>query len=294
MRTVQFLVCKGAKVYLAARSEYRVSEAIKQLKEEGINDGTLHFLQLDLADPKSAKYSAEKFMQIENRLDILVNNAAKGPESGSYQLDSNGLLDVMVINHLGPYAFTEALLPLLKSTAAKPDSDVRIVYVSSAAHTFPTIGSFKGRQYLNKEFGDSFMGRLTTYGNSKLPNILHCNDLQRRLDQENVPITCLSVHPGTVDTPAQRHFFVGSMPSIMQPIGKLILPTFTVTSEQGAMTSAFAAAGTKVGLDRDAYKGVYLTPFGKIDTPSKHATNQRTIDELRETTEQVLRELDAL
>ena len=37
-------------------------------------------------------------------------------------------------------------------------------------------------------------------GVSKLMNLLWVSELQRRLDEEGVPITLMTVHPGTVST----------------------------------------------------------------------------------------------
>lgn len=50
---------KGAKVYLAARSEQRALGALKRLKEESGKDAI--WLKLDLADLPSIKAAAEEF-----------------------------------------------------------------------------------------------------------------------------------------------------------------------------------------------------------------------------------------
>lgn len=44
---------------------------MERLKKEGLGDGSLHWLKLDLSDPRGAKSSAEEFMKKEDRLDIL-------------------------------------------------------------------------------------------------------------------------------------------------------------------------------------------------------------------------------
>jgi NADP-dependent 3-hydroxy acid dehydrogenase YdfG len=58
-------------VYIAGRNEERVSAAIKELESEGIKDGSLHFLKIDLADPRLAKQAGEEFLRKETRLDVL-------------------------------------------------------------------------------------------------------------------------------------------------------------------------------------------------------------------------------
>ncbi len=56
---------------MAARSEERALAAIKQLQSENINDGSVHWLKLDLSDPRAAKRAAQEFLEKETRLDII-------------------------------------------------------------------------------------------------------------------------------------------------------------------------------------------------------------------------------
>lgn len=70
---MQQLARKGAKVYMAARSEERAKAAIERLQAEGLQPGNGEVLwwELDLSDPRKAKASAEKFVEKERRLDVL-------------------------------------------------------------------------------------------------------------------------------------------------------------------------------------------------------------------------------
>ena len=70
---MQHLARKGAKVYIAGRSEARVKAAIERLRAEGLEpgNGAIEWLQLDLGDPRKVKESAEKFAEKETRLDVL-------------------------------------------------------------------------------------------------------------------------------------------------------------------------------------------------------------------------------
>jgi NAD(P)-dependent dehydrogenase (short-subunit alcohol dehydrogenase family) len=61
---------KGAKVYLAARSPQKAMAAIEELKKEKLK-GKIEFLHLDLKDPKGVKAATKKFLEEEDRLDIL-------------------------------------------------------------------------------------------------------------------------------------------------------------------------------------------------------------------------------
>ena len=50
----------------------------------------------------------------------------------------------------------------------------------------------------------------------------------------------------------------------------------------------FAATSPKVLNDRKAYGGAYLMPFGKIETPSEDARNEKLAKELWNTSERVV------
>jgi NAD(P)-dependent dehydrogenase (short-subunit alcohol dehydrogenase family) len=61
-------------VYIACRSEDKAKVSISEIEEELQRDatgGSVHWLQLDLSDPRLAKEAATKFLQKEERLDIL-------------------------------------------------------------------------------------------------------------------------------------------------------------------------------------------------------------------------------
>lgn len=53
----------------------------------------------------------------------------------THAVTKEGIVDTLATNHFGPFAWTEALLPSLKSAAAEPNSDVRIVIVSNYGFT---------------------------------------------------------------------------------------------------------------------------------------------------------------
>ncbi|KAF5328365.1 hypothetical protein D9619_013244 [Psilocybe cf. subviscida] len=290
--TVQWLLRKGAKVYIAGRSQERVAVAITMLESEGIKNGSVHALKLDLADPRLARQSAEDFLSMESRLDILVNNAALGVGAGpqEFSLNEYGLKNIMTTNYISHFVFTETLLPLLKKTAVEENSDVRIVNVTSKIHERIEIDSFKGKDMLNKEYGDTLNGRLGTYSLSKLANILHIKHLQKRLDSETIPITCIALNPGAVATPGVDKFFdsVGFLGRILKVI---VIPLSFLSLSKGGMNSAFAAAGQDIKKDKLLYKGAYLMPVGKITQPSRAALDNRLATELYNTTKEILSEI---
>jgi len=68
------LLSKGAKVYIAARSQEKSQKAIDELKKETGNE-SVFFLKLDLTDLVAIKAAAEEFIGKESELHGLYNNA---------------------------------------------------------------------------------------------------------------------------------------------------------------------------------------------------------------------------
>lgn len=302
--TVKQLARRGAKVYLGARDESKATGAIAKLQAEGLGQGQVVWLKVDFSDPRLAKRAAEEFIDCESRLDILstcllpwdsphshealfltVNNAAQ--LTGAFEKSNDGISKLMVVNHFGPYVFTRTLLPLMSKTSEEPNSDVRIVTLTSFAHdraraAAPDI-SFRDIEDFNTEFADDFYPDWSRYSVTKLTNILFMNELQRRLDASKTAITCISIHPGEVNTFASRTPF--------PVLASIFMGLFFVTPEVGAYNSCFAAASPLIRQHPEKYKAIYLVPVGVIQAPGKNAQRDDLARDLWETTENVLKDL---
>ncbi|KAJ7612418.1 NAD(P)-binding protein [Mycena rosella] len=256
--TVKFLARRGAKVYLSARNESTATDAIARLEKEGLGSGQVVFLKLDLIDPRLAKKSAEDYIGKEKRLDILVNNAGLLTDLRQKTLQTpDGMSVMMATNYIGPYVFTRSLLDLLVKTAQEPDSDVRIVNVSSHMHRMtapatdfddPVIFHDECKKYTTPSFG--------RYAVSKYAMNLWTTELQRRLDAEGRNILVMALHPGAVNTYAR--FFP------LSRLFNLLFSAFLDSPDEGASTSLFAAASPLVRADPDKYRGQYLMPVGTL------------------------------
>ncbi|RDB30491.1 hypothetical protein Hypma_007324 [Hypsizygus marmoreus] len=284
--TVKHLARKGAKVYLGARDESKATGAIAKLHSEGLGpgNGEVIWLRADFSDMHSAKAAAEEFLRRETRLDVLINNAAQ--LTGPFEKTKHGISKLMVVNHFGPFIFTQTLLPLLIKTSEEPDSDVRIVTLSSLAHRNSRAANpdirFRDISDFNEEFPDDPFPDWSRYSISKLANLLWMRELQKRLNASQVPITCIPINPGTVNTFASR------MPYPM--LASIVFALFFAVPEVGAYTSCFAAASPKVRDNPDKYKGAFVEPVGIITEPSDIAKREDLALELWETTERVLKD----
>ncbi|KAH9933902.1 NAD(P)-binding protein [Fomitopsis serialis] len=297
--TIQHLARHGAKVYMAARSETKAQEAIERLHAEGLapGNGQVLWLQLDLSDPVLAQKSARVLLAKEDRLDVLINNAAM--PRGPYARTKHDIQDAMMVNHIGPFVFTMTLLPLLAKTAVNPASDVRIVNITSGGIAFLKRGiRFRNRDDFNDEHkwdiipGPSLARYLNAgAGRSKLANVLFTTELQRRLDEAGVPILALSVDPGLVRTGGVENDAASQPPGISHVMSLLIRALWTPPT-RGAFTSVFAAAAPAVRQETERYKAAYLLPPGRIGAPPHpDARNPVLARELWDTTERLLREM---
>lgn len=120
----------GATVILACRSLERARKAVEDIERECLgqqNTGELVITELDLASLKSVRKCAKEILEKENKINLLINNAAVMMCPKQYTEDGNELQ--FQTNHLGHYLLTLLLLPrIIKSTPA------RIINVSSKAH----------------------------------------------------------------------------------------------------------------------------------------------------------------
>ena len=116
----------GTTVILGSRDKKRGLAAAEKLKAEGID---AHSLIIDVTHEPSVVRAADFIGQEYGRLDILVNNAGIMEEKSftPSTLPRDILHDVFDTNFFGVVSVTQALVPLLKKSAAG-----RIVNISSS------------------------------------------------------------------------------------------------------------------------------------------------------------------
>ncbi len=226
------LVRKGASVTLACRNPEKGRAAVDRILEEAANgDASLELL--DLSDLENVSSFAERFRQQHQRLDLLILNAGVmvPPESQTRQ----GFELQFGVNHLGHFALTGRLLPLLTAT---PES--RVVVVSS------TAASMGKMDFEDLHFTERGYKPWPAYGQSKLANQLFALELQRRLEATGAPTLVTAAHPGWTVTDLQR---TSGMASFLNPF-------FGMKPEQGALPTLRAAT------DPTSRGGTYYGPHG--------------------------------
>ncbi|XP_074566468.1 short-chain dehydrogenase TIC 32 B, chloroplastic-like [Curcuma longa] len=196
--TARVLALRGAHVIIGARN-MEAANAVKQNILSSIPSARIDIIQIELSSLKSVRAFAEKFLAMNLPLNILINNA--GVMYCPFKLSEDGVEMQFATNHLGHFLLTNLLLEKLKTTAEKTGIEGRIVNLSSVAHVGPYSEGIKFDKLNDKKAYNDMMA----YGQSKLANILHSNELARRLKEEGVNVTANSVHPGLIRTNLGRH-----------------------------------------------------------------------------------------
>lgn len=227
--TARVLAGKGARVLLACRDAGKAAAAI-----ERIGAGDVVHLPLDLADLASVRAAADLAAK-ELRIDALINNA--GVMFPPLTRTVQGFELQWGVNHLGTFALTALLLPKLAETAGS-----RVVVTASLAHQRGNI------QWADLNAEGSY-NRTARYSDSKLANMLHFAELDRRLRAGNSPVTAIGCHPGVAVTELGRH---NVALRVLTPLFRLFLNS----ASQGAWPALQAAT------DPAAAGGDYFGPTG--------------------------------
>lgn len=112
LQTTIYLSRLGCKVYVASRNRTKSLSGIASAKSalEGVpKAGPILFHQLDLASIRAAKKSADEFLKLEERLDIVICNAGVSMMSLA-ELSEDGYERIFATNHLGHFAFVTGLM----------------------------------------------------------------------------------------------------------------------------------------------------------------------------------------
>ena len=186
--TCRGLAAKGAQVLLACRSTQKGEQAAAAIRQE-LPQADVTVVELDLADLGSVQACAETVHRGWERLDLLINNA--GVMAIPRQETAQGFEMQFGVNHLGHFALTGQLLPLLLKTHAS-----RVVHVSSVAHRF-------GHLNFDDLHGQQKYSHSRAYSQSKLANLLFALELHRKLARMGTATLSVAAHPGYAATNLQ-------------------------------------------------------------------------------------------
>lgn len=184
LETTRALASKGAKVVVPVRDEAKAADNLSGV------EGDVTSATMDLADLNTVRSFASDMTGSLDRLDLLINNA--GIMACPLERVGPGWESQFGVNHMGHFALTKALMPLLE----KADTP-RVVALSSIAHRRGGI-LWDDIQFENSEYN-----KWVAYAQAKSANALFANGLSRRMT--GFGGRSFSVHPGGIFTPLQRH-----------------------------------------------------------------------------------------
>ncbi|MFB6113386.1 MAG: oxidoreductase [Halodesulfurarchaeum sp.] len=256
------LSSNGAEVVMACRSLERGRTARDEIRE-AVADGTISVMELDLADLDSVRSFAESFTEEYEDLHVLANNA--GVMAVPRRETEDGFELQFGVNHLGHFALTGLLLPILRET----EGMTRVVTQSSGVHERGEI-DFQDVQH------EESYEKWDAYAQSKLANLLFAYELDRRLRTADSSVMSVACHPGYADTNLQERGPKMEGSTLRLWLMKIATTLFAQSAESGALPMLYAATAP------DVNGGDYVGPAGIRNMrgpPEKQESSPESYDE---------------
>jgi NAD(P)-dependent dehydrogenase (short-subunit alcohol dehydrogenase family) len=228
LATAAQLARGGARTFLGCRDPERAARAGEAILRRHPR-ASVELVRVDLASLESVEDAAEEIADRAGHLDVLVNNAAlMAPPP---DLTAEGFELQLGVNHLGHFALTGRLLPLLLAA-----DSARVVTVSSVAHRVATgAGLSEPTDFKTLPHGSRWLG----YARSKLANLLFARELDRRVRACSGTLRSIAVDPGYTRSELIANAGVGRR-SMVGPVARAASLTGQPAAE-GALTSLYAA-----------------------------------------------------
>jgi NAD(P)-dependent dehydrogenase (short-subunit alcohol dehydrogenase family) len=228
-------------VVLAVRNREKGEKAAAKIRPV---NGSLPVtvMNLDLADLESVRKFAEEYTARFDRLDVLINNA--GVMIPPYKRTKDGFELQFGTNHLGHFALTGHLLPVVMNTPLS-----RIVTISS-------IAARSAKIHFDNLDGSKGYSPMTFYRQSKLANLLFAMELQNRLEVAGSTTISVACHPGISVTNLLSRGTGRETGRVM----KVLMRIVAQPASMGALPTLFAATNP------DLRGGEYIGPDGPGNT----------------------------
>lgn len=237
--TALALARAGGEVIIAGRNPGKGAAAVAAIRAAAPS-AQVRFEPLDLASLASVADFAARLKGERGSLDLLINNAGVMTPPRR-QVTADGFELQFGTNHLGHFALTGHLLPLLRA-----GRDARVVSLSSVA-------ARAGRIDFTDLNAETSYRPMAAYSQSKLACLMFALELQRRSAAAGWGVSGIGAHPGVSRTDllhngAGRWSAGGLARSalwfLFQPVAQGALPTLY------AATSGDAKGGAYYGPDR--------------------------------------------
>lgn len=263
------LASRGGKVTLAVRNLKKGQQAKDEILQVA-QGAQVDIVELDLSDLKSVERCVSQLLEAGQPIDVLINNAGV-MLLNERTLSAQGYEVQWATNHLGHFAFTHGIMPLLE-LAERP----RIVTLSSLVAKMKAADIY----YQDLNFEKSY-DKMAAYAQSKLANAMFAAELQQRLLKSGSKVISIAAHPGYTATNLQQH---------MGLLGTIMNALFAQKASMGVLPTLQAAT------DSSLYGGEFIGPMNManyrgypgLNTLPDAAENASKRERLWETTERIL------
>ena len=228
LRSAEALASRGARVLMGCRNQEKAAVALETVKNAAA-DAAPEVMPLDLADLDDVRACAKQLTDKLDQLDVLMNNA--GVMAIPHQRTKQGFEMQFGTNHLGHFALTGLLLPILRRAGAP-----RVVSVSSIVHRAARIRF--------NDWEEKGYSRWFPYIQSKLANLLFTSELQRRATAADADLLAVAAHPGYAATSLSS-----GLPTVYRLGAKVSDRLFAQPDRMGALPQLYAATMQDVGPD---------------------------------------------
>ena len=256
------LSAAGADVIMAIRNRAKGEAAADEIRAT-VPDAKLTIKSLDLASLASVAALGEELNAEGRPIDILLNNAGimQPPER---ETTAEGFELQLGCNHLGHFALTGHLLPLLRAAHG-----ARVTSLSSSAQRLGGI-KFDDLQF-EKRYNAT-----QAYAQSKSANLMFALELDRRSRQSGWGIVSNSAHPGLCKTNLQ---FSGpsqgkESPTLLERfyrVSRQAAPFMWQSIDEGILPALYGATSP------DAKGGAFYGPRGILELAGGGVTDAKIL-----------------
>eukprot|EP01065_Artemidia_motanka_P026724 TRINITY_DN31985_c0_g1_i1.p1 TRINITY_DN31985_c0_g1~~TRINITY_DN31985_c0_g1_i1.p1 ORF type:complete len:326 (+),score=92.84 TRINITY_DN31985_c0_g1_i1:61-1038(+) len=207
----------GADVIIACRNAGRGQDAVREITSYVAGRRPkVTCLPLDTSDNASVREFVRKYEEVRSGpLRALVLNAGVGPQKGTGgqpARSGSGVELTFQTNHVGHFLLTQLMDKTIRADGT------RVVAVSSGAHFWATVN-----------FEDPGKEK-DVYGQSKIAQVMHMKEQQRRYSEDGVQSLAVSCTPGFV-----RTNIFSSAPLVLRVLIFALYPIFVFLSRSPIM-----------------------------------------------------------
>jgi NAD(P)-dependent dehydrogenase (short-subunit alcohol dehydrogenase family) len=244
------LAMAGADVVMAIRNRAKGEAVIDAIRAD-LPHANVTIKHLDLSSLKSVASLGQELVAEGRPVDVLINNAGVMTPPRREQTDDGFELQFGA-NHLGHFALTGHLLPLLRAA-----SSARVVTVSSLAANQRKV-----------DFDDANAKRayqpMNSYGLAKLAQLMFALELNRRSSAGGWGVLSNAAHPGLSKTNLLSGSSYGAgKPTVGARLARLswrLVPFMWLDADEGIKPTLYGA------VSPDALGGSYYGPRGFYET----------------------------